>query len=191
MIKRNPLILVPIFLACAAILYGLMIVPTAERIQKNRQSADQLRQDSRRRAEDIRDRADVERKLAAVNDELDRFAKLHLEPLLESYAMRAKGLVDGLAVQAGLTDVSYVECSPLALPVLPGAPLPAALHCRRLVKVSCQGDYAAIVSFILMVEEGLPHVVVSGLRIESSGNGPEVLAAEVLLEWPAKGEPRK
>ena len=99
--------------------------------------------------------------------------------------MRAKSLLDPIAADVGLTIVDYAEQPVRALP-LPTPP-PRQLFARRPVRVVCRGSYAEIASFLLRVEKLLPYVSLQALQIKVQKE-PEEQAAELVLEWPAKGE---
>lgn len=186
--QRNPMLLVPLFAAAAAIVYLMLVAPCGDGLRKDRAALLKLRGDVTKRTMDIKNRSAVEERIAKTESDIEDFSRLQLQPLLESYAMRAKSIVGGFAAQAGLLDVEFSERPARALPVLAGRPVPAALHARRPVLISCYGDYAAIVSFILRVEKELPHVALGGLRIQpGGGQDPEIQRAEIVLEWPAKG----
>ena len=189
---RNPMILVPLFAAATAAVYLALVQPLANRLRKDRTTLVDLRSEVAKRTIDIQSKAAVEARMRQVEAELGGFAALQLEPLLESFAMRAKSIVGEMAAEAGLVDAEFSDRPVRALPVMPGKAVPGALHARRPVLISCFGDYAAIVSFILRVERDLPHVALGGLRIQpGGGQDPELQRAEIILEWPAKGAERK
>ena len=107
-----------------------------------------------------------------------------LVPLLESYAMRAKSLLDPLALGAGLDDVTYSDEPFRALP-LP-TPKPRQLHTRVAVKLTATGSYQQAVSFILRLEKEMPLVSLQQLDITARST-PETQSVSMVLEWPAKG----
>ena len=190
--QRSPMILLPLFVAAALGVYFALVQPCSARLGKDRKALDALRSEVSRRKLVIQGKAEVESRMKQAEEEIARFSRLQLEPLLESYAMRAKSIVGAFAAEAGLVDAEFSDRPVRALPVLPGRPVPAALHARRSVMVSCYGDYAAIVSFILRVERDLPHVTLGGLRIQpGGGQDPSLQRAEIVLEWPAKGAEKK
>lgn len=190
--QRNPMALVPLFAAATAAVYLALVQPCADRLRRERQTLVDLRDEVAKRKTGIQNKSVVEERTRQVESELGAFAALQLEPLLESYAMRAKSLVGEFAADAGLVDAEFSDRPVRALPVMPGKPVPSVLHARRPVLVSCYGDYAAIVSFILRVERDLPHVSLGGLRIQpGGGQDPGLQRAEIVLEWPAKGAERK
>ena len=190
--QRNPMILVPLFAAATAAVYLALVQPLSSRIGKERATLVELRNEVAKRKIDIQSKSAIEERTRQAGAELDGFAELQLEPLLESFAMRAKSIVGEMAAEAGLVDAEFSDRPIRALPVIPGKTVPAALHARRPVMISCFGDYAAIVSFVLRVERDLPHVALGGLRIlPGDGQEPELQRAEIILEWPAKGAERK
>ena len=189
---RNPMILVPLFAAATAAVYLALVQPLANRLHKERAKLGDLRKEVAARKIGILNKSAIEERTRQVESELDGFAALQLEPLLESFAMRAKSIVGEMAAEAGLVDAEFSDRPVRALPVMPGKTVPTALHARRPVLISCYGDYPAIVSFILRVERDLPHVALGALRIQpGGGQNPELQRAEIVLEWPAKGAEKK
>ena len=134
---------------------------------------------------DLKDSARVKGMLAEIDAAQKPFLDALLTPLLESWAMRAKSLLDPIAADVGLTIVDYSEQPVRALP-LP-TPQPRQLHARRPIRVVCRGSYAEIASFLLRVEKLLPHVALQSLLIKAQKD-PDAQTAEIVLEWPAKGE---
>lgn len=190
--QRNPMIFLPLFGTAALVVYFALVQPCSDQLGKDRKALESLRSEVAKRKIAIQSRSVVEDRMKQTEAELRQFSELQLEPLLESYAMRAKSIVGAFATEAGLVDAEFSDRPVRALPVLPGRPVPAALHARRPVMVSCYGDYAAIVSFILRVERDLPHVTLGGLRIQpGGGQDPTLQRAEIILEWPAKGAEKK
>lgn len=187
----NPLVLVPVFLVAALVAYLMLVEPCGAQVQKDRAALQGLRSEVSKRQVAIQTEPTYESRLGAVKQEIASFEPLYLEPLLESYAMRAKSLVGDFAEAAGLKNVEFAERSVLPLPVLPGSPVPSSLHARRSILVTCNGDYAAIVSFILRVEHEFKHVALGGVRVLPMGGAERLLRAEIVLEWPTKGEVRK
>lgn len=187
--SRNPILLAPIFLAATLAAYLALVMPTSGRLAKLGREQVDLRKKVQTVNIDLASKGDVERRIDKVKAELADFSALQLEPLLESYAMRAKALVGTMAEEAGLLDAEFSDLPPRALPVLPKEPRPARLHARLPIMIACAGDYAAIVSFILRVERELPHVALGGLKITPGmPTQPEIQRAEIVLEWPIDGK---
>ena len=134
---------------------------------------------------DLKDSARVKGLLAEIDEAQKPYLDALLTPLLESWAMRAKSLLDPIAADVGLNIVDYSEQPVRALP-LPTPP-PRQLFARHPIRVVCRGSYAEIASFVLRVEKLLPHVALQALQIKVQKE-PEEQAAELVLEWPAKGE---
>ena len=109
-----------------------------------------------------------------------------IEPLLGSFSMRGKNLLDPIARQTGfhIDGVRELQPIPLQLP----KPAPEQLHYRQPVEFSGQGSYAQITAFITQAEASQPLVALSGLLILSQPQSPETHKAVITFEWPAKGE---
>ena len=108
-----------------------------------------------------------------------------LEPLLESYAMRAKSLLDPLAADVGLTIGDYAEMPVRKLPL----PKPQApqLYARKPIRMTCRGSYATIISFLLRVEAKMPLVSLEAFSLKTQKD-PDNQSATIVFEWPIKGE---
>ena len=112
-----------------------------------------------------------------------------IEPLLGSFSMRGKSLLDPLAEKTGFTisDVKEERLIPLQVPVPP----PQQLYARQLVEFTGHGAYTQIVAFVQAAEQKFPLAILSGLKIESQTQTPESHKATLTFEWPVKGEKRK
>jgi hypothetical protein len=107
-----------------------------------------------------------------------------LTPLLESYAMRAKSILDPFALGAGLVDVDYADEAFRALPLT--KPMPRQLHTRAAVKMTATGSYQEAISFLLRLEKELPLTSVQSFAITAQQD-PEAQLISMVIEWPAKG----
>ena len=183
--SKNPVFLSALILAVAAILYLFAVQPAQMSIGKAKRELEGLREQRRIMERDLKDSARVKEALAEIDARQKPYLDALLTPLLESWAMRAKSLLDPIAADVGLTVVDYAEQPVRALP-LPKQ-LPRQLFARRPIRVVCKGSYAEIASFILRVEKLLPHVALQALQIKAQKD-PEAQSAEIVLEWPAKGE---
>lgn len=183
--SKNPVFLSALILAAAAILYLFAVQPAQMSIGKAKRELEGLREQRRIMERDLKDSARVKEALAEIDARQKPYLDALLTPLLESWAMRAKSLLDPIAADVGLTVVDYAEQPVRALP-LPKQ-LPRQLFARRPIRVVCKGSYAEIASFILRVEKLLPHVALQALQIKAQKD-PEAQSAEIVLEWPAKGE---
>jgi len=119
--------------------------------------------------------------------ERDRFlASGVIEPLLGSFAMRGKSLLDPIAQKTGFFIDSVRELNPLQLQI--PKPAPEQLYYRQPVEFTGQGSYAQIVAFISQVEATHPLAALSSLYILGQASTPETHKAIITFEWPAKGE---
>ena len=132
----------------------------------------------------LKDSSRTQARLDALDRELRPFRDETLEPLLASYAMRAKSIVEPLALAAGLTRLDYAEGKLRTLPA--PAPAPRQLHGRKAISISAQGSYMAAVSFLMRMEREHPLVALQSLTVSATSK-PAVQQIEMTLEWPAKG----
>jgi Tfp pilus assembly protein PilO len=95
-------------------------------------------------------------------------------------------LLAPLADDSGVSIVNYGQLTDRRLP-LP-VPLSPQLYTRQPIRMTCTGSYAAIVSFILRVEKKLPLVALEALSIKPQKEQPDIQTANIILEWPIKGE---
>ena len=185
--SKNFMFLSALIMAVAAVIYLFAVQPAQMSIDKAKRELDSLMDQQRIMERDLKDSARVEGMLDEIDAAQKPFHDALLTPLLESWAMRAKSLLDPIAVDVGLNIVDYSEQPVRALP-LPKPP-PLQLYARHPIRVVCKGSYAEIASFILRVEKLLPYVVLQALQIKAQKD-PEAQSAEIVFEWPAKGEVR-
>ena len=183
--SKNPLFLSALILSAAAVIYLFAVQPAQMSIDKAKRELAGLVDQRRVMERDLKDSKRVKSMLAEIDAAQKPYLDALLTPLLESWAMRAKSLLDPIAADVGLTIVDYAEQPVRALP-LPKPP-PRQLFNRHPVRVVCRGSYAEIASFILRVEKLLPHVALQSLLIKAQKD-PDAQTAEIVFEWPAKGE---
>ena len=183
--SKNPFFLSALILAVAVVIYLFAVQPALMSIDKAKRDLDGLTDQLNVMERDLKDSARVKGMLAEIDEKQKPYLDALLTPLLESWAMRAKSLLDPIAADVGMTIVDYAEQPVRALP-LPTPP-PHQLFTRRPIRVVCRGSYAEIASFLLRVEKLLPYVSLQALQIKAQKD-PEAQAAEIVLEWPAKGE---
>lgn len=138
---------------------------------------------------DISGTAQQQAKTAAMAAERDAFlASGVIEPLLGSFAMRGKSLVDPVAQQTGFTINSVKELPfiPLQVPL----PAPEQLYGRQPIEFTGLGSYAQITAFVSGTEASLPLATLSSITILSQPQTPESHKAIISFEWPVKGEKR-
>lgn len=186
--KMNSTILALLLFVGAILLYSVAVSPLSASLSRTQGalSTDVARLNAMEL--DIRTQDD----LTVRVKELEATNKLHraswIAPMLNSYAMRVKSLVDAMAFECGLTGVEYTEGTLRALPV-PSAQVPTRRTARRSVHMKAFADYAAIASFILRAERDLPLMTVQAFTIvPRQDNDKERQSVDLILEWPCEGE---
>ena len=169
--------------ACA--IYLLAVDPAATALAQERSRLTELKDSQRQMTADLYGARTVKKTLEDLEAEMKPFAAAELTPLLGSYAMRARSLLDPLTSGAGLTDLEYSEEPTRKLPV--PTPMPRQLHARAAVRITAKGSYQAIASFLLMLERDFPLVSLQSMQILSQQN-PAKQTVSMVLEWPTKGE---
>ena len=93
----------------AAAIYFLAVEPAIASLSRERTRLEELKESQRRMTTDLNSAGTVQKTLEELETEMKPFAAAELKPLLGSYAMRAKSLLDPLISGAGLTDVEFSE----------------------------------------------------------------------------------
>ena len=168
----------------ATAIYFFAVEPAIAALSRERTRLGGLKDSQRRMTLDLNSAGTVQKTLEELETELKPFAAAELTPLLGSYAMRAKSLLDPLISGAGLTDVEFSEETTRKLP-LP-RPMPRQLHARAAVRITAKASYQAIASFLLMLEKNLPLASLQSLQIQSQQQ-PAKQSVTMILEWPTKG----
>ena len=168
----------------AAAIYFLAVEPAIASLSRERTRREELKESQRRMTTDLNSAGTVQKTLEELETEMKPFAAAELTPLLGSYAMRAKSLLDPLIAGAGLTDVEFSEEATRKLPT--PLPMPRQLHARAAVRITAKGSYQAIASFLLMLEKNLPLASLQSLQIQSQQQ-PAKQSVTMILEWPTKG----
>ena len=169
----------------AAVLYMFCVEPSQTSLQKAKTDLAGLQDKQAQMVRDLKGASEVRDRLDAVKAQRQVYLDGLLVPLLESYAMRAKSLLDPLAEDVGLSVSDYVELPVRRLP-LP-KPQSPQLYARKPIRLTCTGSYATIVSFLLRVEQKLPLVSLEAFSLKTQKD-PDNQAATIVLEWPIKGE---
>ena len=130
--------------AIATVLYLFCVQPCADELTAAKRRLAELQDRQYRTDVDLKRSSTVAKDLEDLENALKPFRDAMLVPLLESYAMRAKSIIDPLAIGAGLEDVTYSDEPFRALP-LP-TPMPRQLHTRAAVKLTATGSYQQAVS---------------------------------------------
>ena len=182
---RRSFVVTSVLGAIAAVLYLFCVQPGESRLLKARRELADLQDRQYRINTDLKSADTVKKDLDELESALAPYRAAMLVPLLESYAMRAKSLLDPLALGAGLEEVTYSDEPFRALP-LP-KPMPRQLHTRAAVKITATGSYQQAVSFLLRLEKEFPLVSLQRLDIAAVQNTPASQSVTFVLEWPAKG----
>ena len=172
----------------AAVIYLFAVQPAEEALSKARKEHDEQEAKLQSVNANLRAAPQNKERLQSLAASLKPFRDEMLKPLLGSYAMRAKSLLDPLAFGAGLSRLDYAELPTRALPV--PRPQPAQLHARRPIRVTAQGSYMGAISFLLRVEKEHPLIALQSFALSTTAD-PERQQIEMVFEWPAKGGPQK
>lgn len=171
--------------AVAVVLYMFCVEPSQTSLQKAKAELVALQDKRAQMVRDLKGASQVKDRLDAVKAERQVYLDGLLEPLLESYAMRAKALLDPLADDVGLSVGDYAELPVRRLP-LP-KPQSPQLYARKPIRLTCTGSYPTIISFLLRVEQKLPLVSLEAFSLNTQKD-PDKQSATIVLEWPVKGE---
>ena len=170
--------------AVAVVLYMFCVEPCQSSLEKAKKGLEELKSQQVGMTRDLKGADQLKSRLDAIKSERQTFLNGLLEPLLESYAMRAKSLLDPLAADVGLTIGDYAELPDRRLPL----PKPQApqLYARKPIRLTCTGSYATIISFLLRVEKVLPLVSLEAFSLKTQKD-PDKQSATIVFEWPIKG----
>ena len=187
---RRALLITAGGLALAVALVFFVVCPTRTRLKTLGAEIDSMNATLASMRAAIADTNQQKAKTAALAAELDAFiASGVIEPLLGSFAMRGKSLLDPFAQESGfaIDTVKELPFIPLQVP----SPAPIQLYGRQPVEFSGHGSYTQITAFISCAERSLPLATLSSLLILGQPQTPEIHKAIITFEWPAKGEKRK
>ena len=171
--------------AVAVVLYMFCVEPCQSSLERAKTEHEELKSQQVGMARDLKGADQLKSRLDAIKSERQKYLNGLLEPLLESYAMRAKSLLDPLAADVGLTIGDYAELPDRRLPL----PKPQApqLYARKPISLTCTGSYATIISFLLRVEAKLPLASLEAFSLKTQKD-PDRQSATIVFEWPIKGE---
>ncbi len=180
--KKAALIVIACALLNATLVY-FIVLPLKNRVKDAQAKFDDL----------IANNENIQEIIATTDDKralVEKLEKEHqklidsgvLTPLLNSYTMRAKTLVEPLALQYGLTinDVTELPLIPMRHP----AELETVAYARLPIEFTTSGSYTQITAFISYTEQELPMVALSSLKIIPQNRDPENHLVKISLEWP-------
>ena len=174
-------------LVCAALILFFGVLPKRKAILAINEDIQTLNARINQMRADIDNAERQNQATAKVAAERDALAASGvIEPLLGSFAMRGKTLLDPVAQQTGFHLESVRELQPIALQ-LPKH-VPEQRHCRQPVEFTGQGSYTQILAFVAQTEATQPLAALTGLLVLGQPQNPEVHRAVITFEWPAKGE---
>lgn len=186
--RRAAAISVGLLLAAAA-LWQFLAVPQQEALDQARQEAATRLAKQEAMEKLIRHQPLTEQAVERLSGHMSALeAEGYLTPLLNSYAMRCKSLVDPLADKSGLSLVQYAEHSQRMLQV-PKIGAPEQLQARQLITCIGSGSYRQLTETIEAIEDTYPLAVLTALRI-LPGTDHTSHTLQLVLEWPTKGKRR-
>ena len=188
---KRAFIVTLVFSAIAVVLYMFAVEPFSADLARERARLTELQDTQAKMNRDLKNSDNVKKTIADTEAALKPFDDAMLTPLLGSYAMRAKSIVDPFALGAGLTDIEYSQEPFRALPVTPpqvkaGVPMQKQLFTRAAIRLNAKGSYQAAISFLLRLEKECPLVSLQSLDITAQQT-PGQQTVSMILEWPAKG----
>ena len=181
---RRSFVVTMVLGAAAAGIYMFAVQPAEEALAKARRENDEHSSRLQMVNANLRGMKENKERLEKLDAALKPFRDEMLEPLLGSCAMRAKSILEPLALGAGLSGMDYADMPPRALPV--PRPTPLRLHVRQPVRFTAQGSYMAAISFLMRLEKEHPLVALQAMSVSATAD-PERQNVEMVLEWPAKG----
>lgn len=163
----------------------LLILPQRQKIHFAQQAIDRLQDEAQKMDRDLASLPTQQAQTRQTQTQLAEVVDLGLlEPLLGSYAMRVKKIIDPLAHQSGLELLNLRELRQIPLPA-PTAKSPST-YARQLIEVTALGSYQQIASFVNSAEQMVPLITLAAIKIESQTATPEQHRTLIVFEWPTK-----
>jgi len=169
----------------AVCLYLAAVEPAISRREATARTLEELRSRHEMMQRNLAGADKLKARMTDLESALRPYREGMLVPLLESLAMRAKSILDPLALGAGLGETDYEALPAIALP-LPKR-LPIQLHARQPIRLTARGSYQGAVSFLMRLEKELPLVTLESLEITAQQD-PANQKITMILEWPVKGK---
>ncbi len=188
-IKRTALIIVAGILLNAAFIY-FVALPVRGGIATTAQATSDTEENNDRIRKVISTTAEKRTAVDELEKEHARLASAGvLTPLLNSYTMRAKTLIEPFAAEYGLNLENVKELA--VIPLKRSPVLTDTAYARLPVEFTTSGSYTQIVAFISRVEDKLPMTTLSSLKILAQNRDPESHQAAICWEWLIEESPIK
>jgi len=188
--KTNPLLVALLLVLAAIALYVAVVSPLSDSLFKARENLAKDEANLAAMRSDVMLQPSLKTRIAELEatNRINRACRI--TPMLNSYPMRVKSLLDAMAVESGFTNIEYSEGTFRALPV-PKTQLPEMRTARRSVRVKALADYAALVSLLLRIERDLPTVCLQSFSVSpvrTPNASADLQEVNLVLEWPCEGE---
>ncbi len=184
---RRALVLTIAFGAVATALFMFAVSPAERELARCRRHLDALDDKVRFMNLNLAAGANARKNLDELDGKLAPYRAAFLTRLLDSYAMRARNILNPLAQGAGLTDTDYAEEGAFRALPLPKGQLPKQLHARAAIRMTAVGSYQSAVSFLLRLEKEHPLVSLQSLDMSLRKGSDTEQNLVFVFEWPAKG----
>jgi hypothetical protein len=182
--KKAALIVIACTLLNATLIY-FIVLPLKDRVKDTQAKVNDL----------IANNENIQEIIASIDDKRSLVENLEMEhqklvdsgvltPLLNSHTMRAKTIIEPLALQYGLiiNDVAELPLIPMRRP----AELETVTYSRLPIEFTTSGSYTQITAFVNSTEQELPMVALSSLKIIPQNRDPENHLVKISLEWPVE-----
>lgn len=188
--KRRAFAVAVGLLLVAGALWQFLVTGQQEALDQARNEAQARQSKHESMAKLVRRQPMTEKAVQALEAKLKSLeGEGYLTPLLNSYAMRCKALIDPLAEKTGFSMAQFAEHSQRMLQV-PKIGAPEQLQARQLITCTGTGSYRQMMEFVEALEDTYPLANLFSMRIIPTNN-PQVHAVQLVVEWPAKGKTKK
>ena len=182
--KKAGLTILGALLLNAAIVY-LGVLPMKARIATTEKAVEDTDQNNAKISEIINTTNDKKALVQSLNEEHTQLVEQGLlTPLLNSYTMRAKTIIEPYARLHNLNieDVAELPMIPMKRP----PELKEITYARLPIEFTTSGSYTQLTAFIMLVEKELPMTALSSLKITPQNRDPEKHLIQVCFEWPVE-----
>lgn len=171
------------------LIIGLWIMPQADKLTAMDEELFSVAARSRTMQAQIRQTETIQKDYQQALITLTTYSKQGIiTPLLNSYAMRVKSMLDPLATKHTLAITHVRESLRITLPIPPKTPVPKQLYVRQPVECQGIGTFMNLVKFIADIEKTYPLTVLTGISVSAQDKDPINQTFTLTLEWPCLGE---